>query len=424
MLGITGARLTAIAADGARVVASTGPVAVDLPQLDARTAAAGRTWVLGDATTIGCADIRFYAGLWLPPDADRPPLLLSLFDTAPRTDAETARIMGIATEAVAAAIIERQRRLIAAQARTIGEHTANEELRRRLFDRASATARIGVWQCDLSDESLQWTDGVYDIFELPRGSPVTREQILPLYTEASRERLKLVRSRAIATCTDFMLDAEIITARGNRRWMRLTGTVESKDGVATRIFGMKQDITEEKLMADRTRYLAEFDLMTGLANRSQFQTRLAALDGAADYPPVGALLLVDLDGFKQINDTHGHALGDECLKEVAGRLRDCCADAALVARIGGDELAVLLGADNSPAQAEALAATIVATIRRPFTSGGQSLPLSVSVGVALRGGADTPDQLFRQADTALYAAKARGRDTSQVFGAEAERRSA
>src|SRR5690606_29711586 len=138
-------------------------------------------------------------------------------------------------------------------------------------------------------------------------------------------------------------------------------------------------------------------------NRSLFQAHLAALDEGRSR--IGALLLVDLDGFKQINDTYGHALGDECLKEAAVRLVESCGGADLVARIGGDEFAVLLDAGMTPAEVDMLATGIVETMRRPVTRLGQTLRLGASVGAAChRGG--TSEDLFRQADTALYAAKA------------------
>ncbi|QDZ13189.1 GGDEF domain-containing protein [Devosia ginsengisoli] len=324
-------------------------------------------------------------------------------------------IAALAGEVLAQAAIAQQRRRIAAQARTIADYDALEEQRRSLFDRASATASIGIWQCNLADNSLSWTNGVYDLFEIARDTPITRETTMALYSESSRREMEAARAQAIATCSDFSLDCEIITTTGKRRWMRLTGAVESRDGVAHRIFGMKQDITEEKLLADRTRYLAEFDVMTGLANRGQFQARLAALDEGRKR--IGTMLLVDLDGFKQVNDTYGHALGDECLKEAAIRLLESCGGADLVARIGGDEFAVLLDADMSPGDARILAGNIVEAMRRPVTRLDQTLHLGASVGVAHYRAGISAEDLFRQADTALYAAKAAGRDTSRTFAA-------
>ena len=283
---------------------------------------------------------------------------------------------------------------------------------RKIFARASEAAHIGVWECALDGEQLTWTDVVYDIFDLPRGSAIDRSSTLACYTPSSRIALDEARSRAIREGDGFTLDAEIVTGRGNRRWIRLTATVEREAGAAVRIFGMKQDITEEKILADRTRHLAEFDAMTGLANRARFQARLAQWDEAGAEPARGALLLVDLDGFKQVNDTFGHPAGDRCLREMAARLLGVCAGTDLVARIGGDEFAVLMKADRPGA--EDMAARIVAILRRPVKDADQVFQIGASVGIAFRNGAE-PGTLFARADTALYAAKAAGRDTFRTY---------
>lgn len=300
-----------------------------------------------------------------------------------------------------------------AQARVIREQAAALAHSRKIFDSASATARIGVWECNLADEALTWTDQVYDLFEIPRGAPLDRQHLLTFYTPQSLREMSEARDRAIAERSGFTLDAEIITASGRRRWMRLTATVECENGAPVRIFGMKQDITEEKLLSDRLRYLAEFDAMTGLANRSSFQVRLDRLNtGAA--PPFTALLLIDLDGFKQINDLFGHALGDECLKEVAARLKTVCRKTDFVARIGGDEFAVLANAGLAQGDIEVIAKRIVATVGQPIQRAGRSFKIGASVGIA-HIDTDTIAELFTQADAALYAAKAAGRTTYRVF---------
>lgn len=305
---------------------------------------------------------------------------------------------------------------LAARDRTIHEYEKSLAHSRKIFDRASEAARIGVWECDLSDQSLVWTDGVYDIFEIPRGSPITREMTLMCYPEASRRELTAVRSKAIEDRTGFTLDTEIVTMKGNHRWMRITATIESENGVAVRIFGMKQDITEEKILSDRTRYLADFDVMTGLANRIQFQARLESL-GNPDCakPMLGALILVDLDGFKQINDTFGHAVGDECLTQAAGRLAEVCHQAELVARIGGDEFAVLVSSEHDLDALERMAAGIVEGLSMQIEREGKMVPVGASVGISPIAGHD-PEALYAEADTALYEAKASGRSTYRVFG--------
>ncbi|WP_432285817.1 sensor domain-containing diguanylate cyclase [Aminobacter sp. BA135] len=304
-----------------------------------------------------------------------------------------------------------------AQTALIREQAASLAHSQKIFDRSSAAARIGVWQCNLADQALHWTDVVYDLFDLPRGSPLVREEIVKCYTAASAIELQAKRSKGIAERTGFGLDAEIVTAKGNRRWIRITASVECEDGVAVRIFGMKQDITEEKILADQTRYLAEYDVMTGLANRSRFQTKLAELTADADdRPPLGALLLVDLDGFKQINDTFGHVTGDECLKEVARRLQNACAGVELVSRIGGDEFAVLVGPELDLAAISELARQIIDRLGRPVDHGGRALKLGASIGIAIHE-VRSPSDLLVRADTALYAAKSAGRNTFRIFKA-------
>ncbi|WP_299807583.1 sensor domain-containing diguanylate cyclase [Tardiphaga sp.] len=297
---------------------------------------------------------------------------------------------------------------------TIAEQAASLAHSEKIFNRSSAAARIGVWECTLADESLVWTDVVYDLFDQERGTPLDRAVTLKCYPEESLRALHEARSKAIEERSGFSLETKIVTPKGNRRWIRITATVESIDGVAVRIFGMKQDITEEKLLADRNRYLAEYDVMTGLANRSRFQSKLSELVTATmATKPFGALLLIDLDEFKSVNDSCGHAAGDECLREAAQRIGSVCVGAELVARIGGDEFAVMLGAGLSFGEILETAAAIVAEMNRPVLFRGRLLQLGASVGVALVDDC-TPSQLFVMADAALYAAKDAGRGTYRL----------
>ena len=116
----------------------------------------------------------------------------------------------------------------------------------KVCDRLSTMARIGVWECDLATDHLTWTDGVYDLFDLPRGAPLDRPEIVRLYDEQSRVGMEEARARAIRDGTGFELDVLIHTARGNARWIRLTADVEQEGGRSVRLFGTKQDVTNEK----------------------------------------------------------------------------------------------------------------------------------------------------------------------------------
>jgi len=301
--------------------------------------------------------------------------------------------------------LEAKERLIQEQARLLAHS-------QKTFEQASTVAKIGVWECDLPGDVLRWSNGVYDVFEIPRGQPISREDILALYSEESRRELEALRAKAIRERSGFTLDARIRTAKGRERWMRLTANVECEDGVPVRIFGMKQDITEERTLWERTRFLAETDVMTGLANRSLFQAHLSDREAVA-------LLLIDLDGFKLVNDTFGHSLGDECLKQIALRLRDLCGESDLVARLGGDEFAVLLRQPREPGAVEAFAEAVLERLREPIRWRKQSFQLGASIGIALRNG--EAEDLFADADIALYAAKAAGKNNFQVFAPDMRR---
>jgi diguanylate cyclase (GGDEF)-like protein len=321
-----------------------------------------------------------------------------------------------------AAAVERLTALVEAQARVIRDYEAAIARSRETFERASAAARLGIWECDLTTETLQWSGGTYDMFDIPRESPLVRGQTLTCYPAESLKALESIRSRAIERREGFNLDAEIVTATGSRRWIRITACVECAGDRPIRLFGIKQDITEERAKWERMRYLAEFDELTGLANRSQFHSKLSEFCDTPSLLAGAALLLIDLDRFKDVNDLLGHAAGDQCLKEVAQRLADVCRDALIVARIGGDEFAVLLAPAMGGHRITAVAATIVQAMRRPVDCHGRRFRIGASIGIASAGGCP-PAELFQRADTALYAAKSGGRNTFRWFdpcGAGAE----
>lgn len=301
--------------------------------------------------------------------------------------------------------IERLTAQLQLQAAVIRGQRASLEAQRDTFERASEVAGIGLWECSLPDERLTWTGSVFDLFGLPRDTPLQRSRLLDLYTPSSRAVLQEVRSAGIARGDGFSLDAEIVTPCGLQRFFRVTATVDMQRGGPVRLFGIKRDITEQTARAERLRLLAQTDAVTGLANRARFDERLSA--------KVGTLLLIDLDGFKGVNDALGHAGGDACLKEAAARLERLCRPADLVARIGGDEFAVLIEERLGERAAGALARRIVEGLAKPITVNGRAILIGASVGIAR--GPEQPGRLFENADAALYEAKAAGRSTYRVF---------
>nr|WP_246412958.1 diguanylate cyclase [Methylobacterium brachythecii] len=375
------------------------------------------------------ARIRFFAGIPLLSDTGQVFGVLSLFHSHPRwLSPEHVRVFeDLAAELAPLAQRRRDAVTIARLRQRIEKQAEMFARSRDTFERAATGARVGLWECALHDESLTWSGQVYDMFGIARGGRLVRQQSLECYADASRGLLERIRREALERRHGFQLDAEITTTRGANRWIRINAAVDCRAGRPFRLFGMKQDITEQKLQLEQTRFLAQRDAMTGLANRTQFEERFATLDGdPLGHSPIEALILVDLDGFKQVNDGFGHAAGDACLKESALRLSAICAQAELVARIGGDEFAVLLGPVFERDAIETLGREIVTGLAKPMASAAHVLHVGASVGIAHVDGPCTPSDLFTQADIALYAAKAAGRGTVRTFvagmGADSERR--
>ena len=296
---------------------------------------------------------------------------------------------------------------------------------KRLYDQASQLAKMGAWECNLDTGELTWTNGVYDLFELPRGLPVRRAAIVELYHDDSRQQMERMRSEAIRGGGSFTLDAHIQTRRGADRWMRLTADVAFEHGRPVRLFGAKQDITYERELWDRLRQLAECDPLTGLANRGVFEDRYHQLSKHAfSDVSIAALALIDLDHFKEINDRLGHAAGDECLRQVAIRLQRAFGDAILVARIGGDEFAVLLRGPLPSLEIKQTLAHALRALCRPVIWRNLLIDVGTSIGAAIlkRPYHQDSSQLFAEADSALYAAKAAGRKMVRIFGEDIDHR--
>jgi diguanylate cyclase (GGDEF)-like protein len=207
--------------------------------------------------------------------------------------------------------------------------------------------------------------------------------------------------------------------------MRLTADVAFEHGRPVRLFGAKQDITYERQLWDRLRQLAECDPLTGLANRGVFEERYHQLSKHAfNDVSIAALALIDLDHFKEINDRLGHAAGDECLRQVAIRLQRAFGDAILVARIGGDEFAVLLRGPLPSLEIKQTLAHALRALCRPVIWRNLLIDVGTSIGAAIlkRSYHQDSSQLFAEADSALYAAKAAGRKMVRIFGEDIDHR--
>ena len=282
-----------------------------------------------------------------------------------------------------------------------------------LYDNAAALVPMGAWSCDLASERLTWTNGVFDIFGLATKQVPRRHDTIELYDEQSRHLLERKRKQAIESRSGFTLEARIIRPDGLKRWIRITAATRGSNGRAETLFGMKQDITEDRARWEALRAQAECDPLTGVANRVRFQRFLDGCDEEATDGRVGALALFDVDDFKRLNDSRGHAAGDACLATLGERLRHAFPQAQLVSRIGGDEFAVLLPSARSRAETERRVESLMAGLLQPVPWNGDLLSLNVSVGLAFRSDEEEfdPQRLYVAADEALYNAKATGTTT-------------
>ncbi|WP_374040148.1 EAL domain-containing protein [Massilia sp. IC2-477] len=200
------------------------------------------------------------------------------------------------------------------------------------------------------------------------------------------------------------------------RWTLLAADRES--GAPQKILVISTDISERKHNEAKIYRLAFFDALTDLPNRASLLDHLRrALLGSARSRKHGALMFCDLDNFKYLNDSQGHAAGDMLLQAVARRLEHCVREADMVARLGGDEFVILIQPvedtrEGAAAQAETVATKVVAAMAAPFQLAEMNYSVSVSVGVAtMCGVVDTVESILRQADAAMYQAKACGRNT-------------
>lgn len=297
----------------------------------------------------------------------------------------------------------------------------SDDVRVRLYDQALNAARIGAWECELETERLSWTQGVYDIFGYPASNPLRRADIVDLYIDESRRNMEIARADVIRNGRPITLDTEIRTWRGEKRWMRLSINVVRDGGRPVRIFGSKQDVTSDRQAMESLRLQAETDPLTGLANRIIFQDRYReVVSDTLNYGFASALVLIDLDGFKELNDTFGHLAGDACLCEVAQRLRRAFQNVGLVSRLGGDEFAIILRAPTDPARIAHVLQQTVAMLSRPLFWNGLRLEVGASIGAALVGRPHRRRivELFAEADMALYDAKAAGRNRVHLIGNE------
>lgn len=301
--------------------------------------------------------------------------------------------------------------------------------------RAQNLARMGSVDWGLGDRHLQLSVEAQGVLGLP--DSVSWPKLVALVHATDRRSFLRLGREALAAQATLIIELRVKLPDGRVRVVHAEVEPEFDDrGHLTGFGGVLQDVTDRRQAEDRIRQLAHFDSLTGLPNRRQLIWRVErAIEMARRQGHQVALLLIDLDRFKNVNDTLGHAAGDELLVEVSRRLRGCVRHSEQVVernldtmgarnhrslealgRLGGDEFVALLPDVACDADAERVAQRVLAALREPVFVGGQDCFVSASVGIALfpRDG-DSVADLMRNADVAMYTVKDQGRNAAALF---------
>lgn len=374
----------------------------------------------------GAPHIRFYAGVPLRVrggrDDERSLAMgtLCIIDTVPRTlspgDADMLRRLAKLAETLLDTRAALARALKTAAERSALLHRL--DVTHRQFRQAERLTNIGSWTLTLCDERVEWSDQVYAIHGLPPGEAPPLDAALRFYPPHARALIAAALAHSFKTGEPFEIETDFITAQGESRRVRTLGEVETAEGVPQALVGVFQDVTERHRIEQALRHSADTDDLTQLANRARFNDMLAGqIITATETTAPLALLLIDLDHFKAVNDRAGHRAGDVLLKAVAGRLTAPYLADCFAARLGGDEFVLIVTDAALLADLPSLLRRVLADLRLPIANGDGVIPVSGTIGAAfLDTGITSASALLHNADIALYQAKNACRGTAAIFG--------
>jgi diguanylate cyclase (GGDEF)-like protein/PAS domain S-box-containing protein len=304
-----------------------------------------------------------------------------------------------------------------------GQMEIEEALRKSELSLAAAQeiAHLGNWERDFSTGATTWSDECLRILGLvPGQDTIDPTGFFDFDHPDDAEFVRRTVAESRASLSAYSIDHRIVRRDDVVRWVHEHGEyILDEHGAPAKLIGTLLDITERKQAEERLAHLAHHDPLTDLPNRLMLDDRLAqSIAHAERNGRVAAVLFLDLDRFKDINDTLGHSTGDRLLTHVSGRLLECLRTGDTVARSGGDEFIVVLADVAQLDDVTKVANRIVDSFSRPFAIDGRELYASASIGISVfpYDGHDV-DSLIRCADTAMYQAKDSGRNNFQFFTA-------
>ena len=300
---------------------------------------------------------------------------------------------------------------------------------------AQHLAQMGNWYWDIPRQVTYWSDEMYRLLGYVPGACTPNWKNFEVLVDVREQETLREQLRAVmAAPGSFSADSHITTPDGLYRIMHgeVSSTADA-EGKVVRLHGMVHDITERRDAEEKMHYLAMYDGLTGLPNRQLFHQQLThAVARAHRNGDHIAIMFIDLDRFKRINDTLGHATGDMLLREVAARLNRCVRTTdqvgrdgesmlpeGSVARLAGDEFTVTLDTLREPQDAARVARRIITEVSRPFMLSGQEVVVTTSIGIAVYPeDGELAEILLKNADVAMYQAKSLGRNAYQFFAGE------
>ena len=284
-------------------------------------------------------------------------------------------------------------------------------------EHAHRVAKIGHWDWDVVNRNLYWSDEIFELIGVEKGRYRTNNATyLSTLYEDDKERVLQATHNSLQYGTPYSIEHRVKRSDGKLQYIAQDAElIFNKRGEVVRMRGIMQDITERYLAHQKIQHQAYHDALTGLPNRLLFQDRLNhALQLSARSQVDVAILFIDLDRFKAINDTLGHKIGDEFLRQVSENLRHCVRASDTLARLGGDEFALIVENVGSESEVTLVADKLIKAIACPVQVEGHDLFPSGSVGISMtREDSTDRDQLIREADVAMYHAKELG--GSQYF---------
>ncbi|GAB3726602.1 hypothetical protein GCM10028862_02080 [Luteimonas pelagia] len=289
-----------------------------------------------------------------------------------------------------------------------------------LFERVQALARIGGWQWDAGRDEVHLTAEAARLLGVPAmpAAPRGMDALLGLLRESDGRRLRAALKAAHEHGTPFELDLQAHPSDRRTVWLRMIGERQVGDPSAARLHGTLQDVTLRKQTEETLRVQARTDPLTGLLNRDAVLAEL----GERLRDPVQsrlAVLYIDLDRFKIVNDVLGHGAGDRVLRAAAQRLQEAVGTEGLIARFGGDEFMVVCETGDDAGRAERLAGAVLRAFGASFRMDGEEFGITASIGLAhAPADGDRPQQLIQNADVAMYDSKRRSRNGWQAFTPE------